>query len=77
MAVYRRVYDSRHLQAAKNRDQLRKHALGNRVWVTFTLVTPPTKLLFLLLFRIMVLLTLSAYNSTTFIRRPKVTIEQH
>jgi len=76
MAVYRRVYDSRHLQAAKNRDQLRKHALGNRVWVTFTLVTP-TKLLFLLLFRIMVLLTLSAYNSTTFIRRPKVTIEQH
>ena len=40
MAVYRRVYDSRHLQAAKNRDQLRKHALGNRVWVTFTLVTP-------------------------------------
>jgi len=39
MAAYRRVYDSRHLQAdlqtAKNRDQLRNHTLGNRVWATF------------------------------------------
>jgi len=33
---YRRVYDSRHLQAAKNRDQLRNPTLGNRVWATFT-----------------------------------------
>ena len=31
MAAYRRVYDSRHLQA----DQLRNPALGNRVWATF------------------------------------------
>ena len=30
MAAYRRVYDSRHLQA-KNRDQLRNPTLGNRV----------------------------------------------
>jgi len=30
MAAYRRVYDSRHLQAtAKNRDQLRNPTLGN------------------------------------------------
>jgi len=30
MAVYRRVFDSRHLQAtAKNRDQLRNPTLGN------------------------------------------------
>jgi len=36
MAVYRRVFDSRHLQAtAKNRDQLRNPTLGNRVWATF------------------------------------------
>ena len=35
MAAYRRVYDSRHLQA-KNRDQLRNPTLGNRVWATFT-----------------------------------------
>ena len=37
MAAYRRVYDSHHLQAewltAKNRDQLRNHMLGNRVWL--------------------------------------------
>jgi len=37
MAAYRRVYDSRFLQVtAKNRDQLRNHTLGNRVWVTFS-----------------------------------------
>ena len=37
MAAYRRVYDSRHLQAdtAKNRDQLRNPTLGNRVWAAF------------------------------------------
>jgi len=36
MAAYRRVYDSRHLQAdCKNRDQLRNRTLGNRVWATF------------------------------------------
>ena len=36
MAAYRRVYDSHHLQlTAKNRDQLRNPALGNRVWATF------------------------------------------
>ena len=32
MAAYRRVYDSRHLQA----DQLRNPTLGSRVWATFT-----------------------------------------
>ena len=36
MAAYRRVYDSRHLQGAKNRDQLWNLTLGNRVWATFT-----------------------------------------
>jgi len=39
MAAYRRVYDSRHLQAeltAKNRDQLRNPTPGNRVWATCT-----------------------------------------
>ena len=37
MAAYRRVYDSRHLQAdCKNRDQLRNPTLGSRVWATFT-----------------------------------------
>ena len=36
MAAYRKVYDSRHLHPAKNRDQLRNHTLGNRVWATFT-----------------------------------------
>jgi len=36
MAAYRKVYDSRHLHPAKNRDQLRNHMLGNRVWATFT-----------------------------------------
>jgi len=37
MAAYRRVYDSRHLQAdcPKNRDQLRNPTLCNRVWATF------------------------------------------
>ena len=36
MAVYRRVYDSRHLQAdCQNRDQLWNPTLGNRVWATF------------------------------------------
>jgi len=37
MAAYRRIYDSRHLQAdCQNRDQLRNPTLGNRVWATFT-----------------------------------------
>ena len=37
MAAYRRVYDSRHLQAdSKNRNQLRNPTLGNRVLATFT-----------------------------------------
>jgi len=40
MATYRRVYDSRHLQAdcqepGANLDQLRNPTLGNRVWATF------------------------------------------
>ena len=36
MAAYRRVYDSRHLQAdCKNRDRLRNSTLGNRVWASF------------------------------------------
>ena len=36
MAAYRRVYDSRHLQADCNkRDQLRNPTLGSRVWATF------------------------------------------
>ena len=40
MAAYRRVFDSRHLQAdCKNRDQLRNPTLGNRVWATFTFLT--------------------------------------
>jgi len=40
MAAYRRVYDSRQLQAdwKKNRDQLRNPTLGNRVWATFTIL---------------------------------------
>jgi len=39
MAAYRRVYDSRHLQAdCKNRDQLRNPMLGNRVWAAFYLL---------------------------------------
>jgi len=40
MAAYRRVYDSRYLQAdcAKNRDKLRNPTLGNRVWATFTFI---------------------------------------
>ena len=36
MAAYSLVYDSRHLQAAKNRNQLRNPTLGNRVWAIFT-----------------------------------------
>jgi len=40
MTAYRRIYDSRHLQAewltAKNRDQLRNPRLVNPVWATFT-----------------------------------------
>ena len=37
MAAYRRVYDSRHLQAdCQNRDQLRNPTLSNRVWATFS-----------------------------------------
>ena len=42
MAAYRRVYDSRHLQAdcQENRDQLRNPTLGNRVWATFTFFRP-------------------------------------
>ena len=35
MAAYRQVFDSRHLQAAKNRDQLWNPMLGNRVWANF------------------------------------------
>ena len=39
MAAYRRIYDSRHLQAdCQERDQLRNLTLGNRVWATFTLL---------------------------------------
>ena len=37
MAVYRRVYDSRQLQAdCQELDWLRKPMLGNRVWATYT-----------------------------------------
>jgi len=39
MAAYRRVYDSRHLQAdcqEPGRDQHRNPTLGNRAWATFT-----------------------------------------
>ena len=40
MAAYRRVYDSRHLQADCHRcDQLRNPTLGNRVRATFTFLT--------------------------------------
>ena len=36
MAAYRRVYDSRHLQAdCQKRDQLRNPTLSNRVCATF------------------------------------------
>jgi len=35
MAAYRRVYDSRLLQA-DCQDQLRNPTLGNRVWAAFT-----------------------------------------
>jgi len=37
MTAYRRVYDSRHLQAdCQELDQLQNPTLGNRVWATFT-----------------------------------------
>jgi len=37
MAAYRRVYDSRHLQAdCQERDQLRSPTLRSRVWATCT-----------------------------------------
>ena len=37
MAAYRRVYDSRHLQAdCQKPDKLRNPTLGYRVWATFT-----------------------------------------
>ena len=40
MAAYRRVYDSRHLQAdCHEPDQLRNPTLGNRVRSTFTFFT--------------------------------------
>jgi len=39
MAAYRRVCDSRHLQA-DCRNQLRNLTLGNRVWATFTYLYP-------------------------------------
>jgi len=44
MAAYRRVYDSRHLQAdcEEPRDQLRNPTLGNRVWATFAFLAPDT-----------------------------------
>jgi len=36
MAAYRRIYDSRHLQAGvKNRISYGTRTLGNRVWATF------------------------------------------
>ena len=39
-SLYRRVYDSRHLQAdcQEPRDQLPNPALGNRVWANFSMV---------------------------------------
>ena len=37
MAAYRRVYDSRYLQAdCQEPDQLHNPTLGNRVWAAFT-----------------------------------------
>jgi len=37
MVAYRRVYDSRHLQAdCQEPGSLRNPTLGNRVWATFT-----------------------------------------
>ena len=37
MAAYRRVYDSRHLQAdCRGPDQLRNPTLIDRVWATYT-----------------------------------------
>ena len=48
MAAYRRVYDSRHLQAdCQEPDQLRKPMLCSRVWATVTFlltITDPVKL---------------------------------
>jgi len=40
MAAYRRVYDSRHLQAdcQEPRDQPRNPTLGSRIWATFTFI---------------------------------------
>ena len=44
MAAYRRVYDSRHLQAdCKEPDQLRTPTLGNGVWATFTFYRPKSQ----------------------------------
>jgi len=40
MAAYRRVYDSRYLQADC---QERNHTLGNRVWATFIYSTVPSR----------------------------------
>jgi len=37
MAAYRRVYDSRHLQAdCKEPGSARNPTLGNQIWATFT-----------------------------------------
>jgi len=36
MAAYRRVYDSRHLQADCQEPGLAPEPFGNRVWATFT-----------------------------------------
>ena len=45
MAAYRRVYDSRHLQAdCKNRDQLLNPTLNNRVSATFTFFSTINKI---------------------------------
>ena len=42
MAAYRRIYDSRHLQAdCQNQDQLRNPTLGNRVWALHLLLILP------------------------------------
>jgi len=41
MAVYRRVYDSSHLQLdCQEEDQLRNPTLGNRLWATLTFFIP-------------------------------------
>jgi len=36
MTAYRRVYDSRHLQADCQESAPEPYALGNRLWATFT-----------------------------------------